>query len=1240
MVIEPDAIVMNNDSSEDSGPSAIYQNGIQHEGTATGGECTVQTGQQAKADTENTKDKVSRHADNANEDGRSDSEAETVVMPGKEEGLDSGVPKRAIKHENGVRAKSGLKYTNGDSLQVSKDRNHSGQEKHKKPGALTETNNSSNLSSTRSSPGRGQEERPASRANSESAQSKSKLSVDSDTHSRASVPRKRKISGDEADERLHRRRVKRERRSEERSTTEPRKVSNPRSESPARQRPRALSTQSSNPSSTHKRRKPPPLAVGTKRRGSEDTRSNDSGSPQASAHPKRSTVFEDTSMPKPHRKLRDKNGRTLLARACAVEDVESVVARLKDRPEDIDDEDNAGNTPLQIAALEGNAEIVRVLLEHGCKADCMNLDRDTPLIDAVENGHLNVVKLLVKAGVNPRQVNAKGEEPIDLVDPEGDNAKDIKAVLEKARERFDRRRHSEDVRPPNTAKESLSGRSPRASPSLHGTRSPPPPTSRRRPARSEPSRNDLLWLNPTPEMLREKAGKGDGEAVLHILEMKPMGDPEALLAAAKGGHELCLSFLFAMGKANPDPDPLRKFKDGLNTPMLVAIGRNNIGVLKLLLDQPSFDPTRRIHKKLTYYELAKERRGVGWEEEYRLLKSAYDKHKDRTRGKSPNAVHKSPQSREAKKALRQKSSTSPLRASQKSSSPTLTAKDSWIRKRASAESKNGHVRRERDRDRDSLDKVQDSSKRHLKVPRHDSREGSTAVSDREASPLRLANGEKRRSLSDAEKDVLKPRKRLVSGKDMKNDQEKKQRRNSLISMGSTSSTQEQARSSSTKELASTKAKREENIESKSEFATAKKRARRSDTPPNGRVLSSSKQFEKQSESNKPKRPRVNSDSSVQDKSPRTSAQLGPARIANMATVPSSSGSAPVAFMGGSISSIKDIKISPTIRDSTSSPLPAAKGKSSGTDKSTPKPAKEAQTQDHEMEQPLELAPDVQQNGNKRGVGDEPGSIIAPVAAKDDFDNASVSAHITEDQLAAQSAIKKRLEHEVQVRRQEEEAAELSKRQEREMALLKQKKDAEDALRLKEQQEAEAEAVLLRKKREEEEAARLQREKEAEEEAARQRQKQAEAEEEARRRQKQAEAEEAARLKRKREEQEEAARLEKKREEDQERQRLRKQQEEERQRRDRLPNGLRWAAGLGAKPRDPEEVQWWLPLMFVKGSKLDPSCAEHLREEQWVTNIQVAPLLGLIDLTLSQCMLIYIMHIDHTDKFCRYCLAQA
>jgi hypothetical protein len=319
------------------------------------------------------------------------------------------------------------------------------------------------------------------------------------------------------------------------------------------------------------------------------------------------------------KKRLDQNGRTRLARACAAQELESAKKYHTERPEDLNVPDNAGNTPLQIAALEGCAEIVKYLLEAGCDINTRNIDKDTPLIDAVENGHLEVVKLLLDAGVNPRAGNAEGDQPYDLVPSDCENYQEMRRIIREAKSRRAAPRKSEDLTGRDHSTLDVTATSPRDS-------TPAITTVRRKTVRSEATRNDLLWTSATPENLREFAAKGDLEGVANILNVLQKADPESLIAAAKGGHDEALGILLGMGNPEPDPDPIKhgNHKVGYNTPMLAAIGRGNNKVITLLLDQRGFDPTRADHLGRKYYEISKERKGENWEEEYRLLKAAHD----------------------------------------------------------------------------------------------------------------------------------------------------------------------------------------------------------------------------------------------------------------------------------------------------------------------------------------------------------------------------------------------------------------------------------------------------------------------------------------------------------------------------------------------------------------------------------------------------------------------------------------
>jgi len=428
-----------------------------------------------------------------------------------------------------------------------------------------------------------------------------------------------------------------------------------------------------------KKKAPTPLLSSSQRQASEDrqsTSSSASGSPLPSAHLRRlgSGMGASASPAKQFgpKKLKDKSGRTLLARACADGKYDQVVQRHEERPEDLNVPDNAGNTPLQIASLNGEAPIVEFLLKAGCDIDTHNIDKDTPLIDAVENGHIEVVKLLLDAGANPRTLNASGDEPYELVpsDLNDDEYDEIRKAIADAKANLRPSRRSEDHTRLDS-KTSLSRRESVASPS----RSPPPMSgaaSRRKTGRSEATRNEFLWTQATPEKLREYAARGDEQGVVSVLNILQKADNASLIAAAKGGHEDVLSLMYAMGNADADPNPIKGHgqKPGYNTPMLAAIGRGKPAIIQLILNQPGFDPTRRLFEGATYYELSMARQGENWEEEHDILKTAFEQYGgSRKSNKDESSPRRARKMKDDKRTARRESSSPVAHPKRVSDSP-------------------------------------------------------------------------------------------------------------------------------------------------------------------------------------------------------------------------------------------------------------------------------------------------------------------------------------------------------------------------------------------------------------------------------------------------------------------------------------------------------------------------------------------------------------------------------------------
>ncbi|KAK0722382.1 hypothetical protein B0T26DRAFT_739637 [Lasiosphaeria miniovina] len=722
------------------------------------------------------------------EDGAAEgnSDAETIVLPGKDGHSPSKV-RKIIKHEDKSDGEdisstppARKQHSNGKQDR-DVDRAHRaerpdktvsvagnngpndgpgplGAKKKKAPEKSKNKDGSSGLSSAPASP-------PQRRRRSSNAQSKSDsetAQVESPRNSSTVKDKAKSLDKAESEDEAESRKVRRQRTSGSgldasrkqhhpaKAHTESHPSTRTRSISPQpRAHRRSVSTQlpgqSTNGLSHKKKRVPAPLQ-------STDYHSDES-SASGSPHPRSSklrslttpaTADSNISPAKmaPHKKHLDAHGQTFLARACAKGEYEIAKTRLQERPEDINVADYAGNTPLQISALNGFDDIVKLLVAAGCNLDCVNNDKDTPLLDAVENGHLEVVKILLAAGVNPRKTNAYGQEPMDRVGDE-ENAEEIKRALEDAKQRMgERRRTSEDHQFDHTdARSSHGPDSPRQSPGAAGSIH---AASGRRAGtvRSNKTSNHLLYMPMDDKTLRQAAARGDEETVTRILQVRDkFDDPESMIAAARGGHEIVMQLLLALGRANPDPTPLAG--NDFSTPMLAAIGQENIKVIRLLLDQNSFDPTRR-YKGETYYELARRRRGPNWIEEEQMLKNAYDgfrkSHKDGSKNKSPNRREQERESRRIRAESKDETSKSHKR---KASSPAREPKKLGPGKVLATQPED-----------------QASPKRGPGRPKKEDR------AKRAESDLAAAS---------SEGEAIKPRRKLVSGRELKGERDKNRR---------------------------------------------------------------------------------------------------------------------------------------------------------------------------------------------------------------------------------------------------------------------------------------------------------------------------------------------------------------------------------------------------------------------------------------------------------------------------------
>ena len=76
-------------------------------------------------------------------------------------------------------------------------------------------------------------------------------------------------------------------------------------------------------------------------------------------------------------------------------------------------QDNNGWTPLHEAAQRAHYDLVHLLLENGANPNVPGGDENaTPLHDAAENGSPDVVQLLIQMGADKTARNASGKRPL------------------------------------------------------------------------------------------------------------------------------------------------------------------------------------------------------------------------------------------------------------------------------------------------------------------------------------------------------------------------------------------------------------------------------------------------------------------------------------------------------------------------------------------------------------------------------------------------------------------------------------------------------------------------------------------------------------------------------------------------------------------------------------------------------------------------------------------------------------
>lgn len=524
---------------------------------------------------------------------------------------------------------------------------------------------------------------------------------------------------------------------------------------------------------TQKHRKlPAPLLTNRGEISSSSSRDNSPSSLPRLRRPQ-SVRTPGSPMSTSHKPKRDTAGRTHLHRACQRGDVAEVEAILKAGKEFLNAEDNAGYQPLHEACLHGHLEVAKILIENGAQIDQPSkIEQDTPLLDAVDNGHTEVVRYLLELGANPRKRNKQGQTAMDANESNRETEEvfeEIEGLLKAAISELRKQRPSDDeTARASVAADSHSSRDPSVASPVH--QSPPAPSIpsgvRRRNARTEQSRKDLLWLDPGKnglQKLREKAREGDQQMVHALLERGTKPDTECLIGAIKGGHADTVSILLAYGDTIVDPEPgssqgHRKTRDNSmpaveETPMLAAIGRGNLTVLGYLLAN-GVNPRRLDHKGKSYMDIAREREGDLWQDEVDMLQAAYDNassgkiEKASRRGHSPESYRNT--SPKPKKLNDTKGTSSGSRRP----NSTLASANTTRRSASTGPSRwsSTSANPAKYEDTVAVSDQEEVSAEPLGPPKNRSKKGKRSESDSLAPP------------------VAKKKRRLISGKDLANEE--------------------------------------------------------------------------------------------------------------------------------------------------------------------------------------------------------------------------------------------------------------------------------------------------------------------------------------------------------------------------------------------------------------------------------------------------------------------------------------